>query len=123
MSPLLAYDFSETFLAVREGHEPLVLVLEEIRAMLDQVRDSAGTEAALIRPCDRSRGRPRQQVTLKSRQLYDRADLMIQSSLTEVSPNVVPRRHTQKMPLVATEAGGTSDIIEHDCSGWLVGAA
>jgi glycosyltransferase involved in cell wall biosynthesis len=53
-------------------------------------------------------------------ELYRQADLVVQSSLTEGLPNVVLEAAYLGVPVVATDAGGTGEVIEHGVSGWLV---
>lgn len=52
--------------------------------------------------------------------VYDRADLVVQSSLTEGLPNVMLEVAYLGVPVVATDVGGTREVIEHGVSGWLV---
>jgi glycosyltransferase involved in cell wall biosynthesis len=54
------------------------------------------------------------------RKVYDATDLVIQSSLTEGLPNVIVEAAYVGLPIVATDVGGTGEIIEHGVSGWLV---
>jgi glycosyltransferase involved in cell wall biosynthesis len=51
---------------------------------------------------------------------YAASDLVIQSSFTEGLPNVVLEAGFAGVPIVATDVGGTNEIIEHGVSGWLV---
>lgn len=52
--------------------------------------------------------------------IYDRTDLVVQSSLTEGLPNVILEVAYLGVPVVATDVGGTREVIEHGVSGWLV---
>lgn len=52
--------------------------------------------------------------------LYSRMDLVVQSSLTEGLPNVMLETAYLGVPVVATDVGGTREVIEHGRSGWLV---
>lgn len=52
--------------------------------------------------------------------LYDDVDLVVQSSLTEGLPNVMLEVAYLGVPVVATDVGGTREVIEHGRSGWLV---
>ena len=52
--------------------------------------------------------------------LYRQVDLVLQSSLTEGLPNVMLEAAFLGVPIVATDAGGTGEVIEHGVSGWLV---
>jgi glycosyltransferase involved in cell wall biosynthesis len=52
--------------------------------------------------------------------IYADCDLVVQSSLTEGLPNVIVEAAYVGVPIVATDVGGTSEIIEHGVSGWLV---
>jgi glycosyltransferase involved in cell wall biosynthesis len=52
--------------------------------------------------------------------LYARTDLVVQSSFTEGLPNVMLEVAYLGVPVVATDVGGTREVIEHGVSGWLV---
>lgn len=52
--------------------------------------------------------------------LYARASLVVQSSFTEGLPNVMLEAAYLGVPVVATDVGGTREVIEHGVSGWLV---
>jgi glycosyltransferase involved in cell wall biosynthesis len=52
--------------------------------------------------------------------LYVQSDLVVQGSLTEGLPNVILEAAYLGVPVVATDAGGTNEVIEHGVSGWLV---
>jgi len=52
--------------------------------------------------------------------LYRDVDLVVQSSLTEGLPNVMLEVAYLGVPVVATNVGGTSEVIEHGRTGWLV---
>lgn len=52
--------------------------------------------------------------------LYGGIDLVVQSSLTEGLPNVILEAAFLRVPIVATTAGGTAEVIEHGRSGWLI---
>ncbi|MBP7611026.1 MAG: glycosyltransferase family 4 protein [Steroidobacteraceae bacterium] len=52
--------------------------------------------------------------------LYASVDLVVQSSLTEGLPNVIVEGAYLGVPIVATDVGGTREVIEHGVSGWLV---
>jgi glycosyltransferase involved in cell wall biosynthesis len=52
--------------------------------------------------------------------LYSDVDLVVQSSLTEGLPNVMLEVAYLGVPVVATNVGGTSEVIEHGRTGWLV---
>jgi len=52
--------------------------------------------------------------------LYADVDLVVQSSLTEGLPNVMLEVAYLGVPVVATDVGGTAEVIEHGVSGWLV---
>jgi glycosyltransferase involved in cell wall biosynthesis len=49
-------------------------------------------------------------------------DLFVQSSLTEGLPNVILEAQAAGVPVVATAVGGTPEIIDDCCTGWLVAA-
>ena len=52
--------------------------------------------------------------------IYHHTDLVVQSSLTEGLPNVMLEVAYLGVPVVATDVGGTREVIEHGVSGWLV---
>lgn len=52
--------------------------------------------------------------------LYAETDLVVQSSYTEGLPNVVLETAYLGVPMVATDVGGTAEVIEHGISGWLI---
>ena len=52
--------------------------------------------------------------------LYREVDLVVQSSLTEGLPNVMLEVAYLGVPVVATDVGGTREVIEHGRNGWLV---
>jgi glycosyltransferase involved in cell wall biosynthesis len=52
--------------------------------------------------------------------LYSEVDLVVQSSFTEGLPNVIVEAAYLRVPIVATEVGGTAEVIEHERSGWLI---
>jgi len=54
--------------------------------------------------------------------LYAGVDLVVQSSLTEGLPNVMLETAYLGVPVVATDVGGTREVIEQGVSGWLVPA-
>jgi glycosyltransferase involved in cell wall biosynthesis len=54
--------------------------------------------------------------------LYADVDLLVQSSLTEGLPNVIVEAAYLRVPIVATRVGGTDEVVEHEKSGWLIGA-
>lgn len=47
-------------------------------------------------------------------------DLFVQSSHTEGLPNVLLEACAAGVPIVATDVGGTREVIENEVSGWLV---
>ena len=53
-------------------------------------------------------------------ELYDRAALVVQSSFTEGLPNVILEAAYLGVPVVATDVGGTAEVIEHGVTGWLI---
>ncbi len=52
--------------------------------------------------------------------LYQDYDLVVQSSFTEGLPNVMLEVAYLGVPVVATDVGGTREVVNHDMSGWLV---
>lgn len=52
--------------------------------------------------------------------LYASVDLVVQSSLTEGLPNVMLEAAYLGVPIVATDVGGTREVVEHGVSGWLL---
>lgn len=52
--------------------------------------------------------------------LYADIDLVVQSSFTEGLPNVILEAAYLRVPIVATAVGGTSEVIAHRESGWLI---
>lgn len=53
-------------------------------------------------------------------EVYANADVVVQSSVTEGLPNVILEAGYLGLPVVATDAGGTREVIEHGVTGWLV---
>lgn len=53
---------------------------------------------------------------------YDNADLVVQSSLTEGLPNVILEAAMLGVPILATDVGGTREVVEHARGAWLVPA-
>lgn len=56
------------------------------------------------------------------RGIYNSLDIVAQSSLTEGMPNVILEAMAMLVPVVATDAGGTGELIEPGKHGWLVTA-
>lgn len=52
--------------------------------------------------------------------LYDRIDLVVQSSYTEGMPNVILEAAFLRVPIVATAVGGTAEVVQHGRSAWLI---
>lgn len=52
--------------------------------------------------------------------IYSNLDLVVQSSFTEGMPNVILESAAMEVPVIATDVGGTAEIIEHEVSGILV---
>lgn len=52
--------------------------------------------------------------------LYNALDLFVQSSDNEGAPNVVLEAMAMEVPIVATDAGGTRDLVDHGVHGLLV---
>jgi glycosyltransferase involved in cell wall biosynthesis len=53
-------------------------------------------------------------------QLYWESDLVVQSSITEGLPNVVLEGASLGVPIVATDVGGTTEVLDPGLSGLLV---
>jgi glycosyltransferase involved in cell wall biosynthesis len=54
--------------------------------------------------------------------IYNGLDLVVQSSLTEGMPNVVLEALLMQVPVIATDVGGTSEIVTHARTGELIPA-
>ncbi len=52
--------------------------------------------------------------------IYNSLDLVVQSSSTEGMPNVILESLLMEVPVVATDVGGTSEVVQHDYSGLLI---
>lgn len=52
--------------------------------------------------------------------IYNSLDLVVQSSLTEGMPNVVLEALAMKVPIIATDVGGTAEALKHRETGILV---
>jgi glycosyltransferase involved in cell wall biosynthesis len=52
--------------------------------------------------------------------VYNGLDLVVQSSCTEGMPNVVLEALLMEVPVIATDVGGTAEIIEHGQTGVLI---
>ena len=52
--------------------------------------------------------------------LYARCDLLLQSSLTEGLPNVILEAAFMRLPIIATDVGGTREVVTHRHSAWLI---
>lgn len=55
--------------------------------------------------------------------IYNSLDLVVQSSYTEGMPNVILESLLMETPVVATDVGGTGEIVEHMKSGLLIKSA
>jgi glycosyltransferase involved in cell wall biosynthesis len=55
-------------------------------------------------------------------QFFPNLDLFVQSSYTEGLPNVVLEAFAAGVPVVATDVGGTREIVQHAVNGYLVRA-
>lgn len=53
-------------------------------------------------------------------ELYDAADVLVQSSDYEGTPTVVVEAMAMNLPIVATDAGGTAELIRHGVHGRIV---
>ena len=56
------------------------------------------------------------------RDLYNSLDLVVQSSYTEGMPNVILESLLMQVPVVATDVGGTAEVVQHEQSGILIEA-
>lgn len=54
--------------------------------------------------------------------VYNGVNLVVQSSYTEGMPNVVLEALLMEVPVIATDVGGTAEIIEHERTGILIRA-
>ena len=54
-------------------------------------------------------------------QVYNSLDLVVQTSYTEGMPNVVLEALAMEVPVIATDVGGTSEVIKNNHTGVLVG--
>lgn len=52
--------------------------------------------------------------------VYNGLDLVVQSSYTEGMPNVILEALLMEVPVIATDVGGTAEIIEHQRTGVLM---
>lgn len=51
---------------------------------------------------------------------YQMADIFVLSSLSEGTPNVVLEAMAHRLPVIATDVNGVSEIIEHNKNGFLI---
>jgi glycosyltransferase involved in cell wall biosynthesis len=51
--------------------------------------------------------------------LYSECDLLVQSSFSEGLPNVVLEAAYLRLPMVATDVGGTAEVVQHGRTAWL----
>lgn len=54
------------------------------------------------------------------KRVYNSTDLVVQSSYTEGMPNVVLEALLMQVPVIATNVGGTAEIVEHGRHGVLI---
>jgi len=52
--------------------------------------------------------------------IYNELDLVVQSSLTEGMPNVVIEALLMEVPVIATDVGGTREVLTHGLTGVLI---
>ncbi len=52
--------------------------------------------------------------------IYNSADLVVQSSYTEGMPNVILEALLMSVPVVATDVGGTTEVVQEDFSGTVI---
>lgn len=56
------------------------------------------------------------------KKLYNEMDLVVQSSSTEGMPNVVLEALLMELPVIATDVGGTREVLNHGVTGTLIPA-
>ena len=54
--------------------------------------------------------------------LYANCDVVIQSSLTEGMPNVLLEAALLQVPIIATDVGGSAELVDHNITGVLIPA-
>lgn len=52
--------------------------------------------------------------------IYNEVDLVVQSSSTEGMPNVVIEALLMEVPVIATDVGGTREVLKHEMTGVLI---
>ncbi len=52
--------------------------------------------------------------------IYNSLDLVVQSSYTEGMPNVILEAAMMQVPVIASDVGGTGEIVEHGITGTLI---
>jgi hypothetical protein len=52
--------------------------------------------------------------------IYNELDLVVQSSYTEGMPNVVIEALLMEVPVIATDVGGTREVLKHGLTGVLI---
>lgn len=52
--------------------------------------------------------------------VYNSLDLVVQSSFTEGMPNVILEALLMTVPVIATDVGGTAEVVEHESTGVLL---
>ena len=99
-------------LVVREGHRIGIVVIGDgpDRRMLEARVRASDLESQVVFAGFRT----------DVDQLLPSADILVQSSHTEGLPNVVLEACAAGVPVVATNVGGTNEIIEEDVNGFLV---
>lgn len=106
-------EFIEAARAVVPGHPDMRFILIGVgpdRPKLEKLARDGGISDKIVF-CGYRADMPR---------IYSSLDLVVQSSYTEGMPNVILEAAAMEVPVIATNVGGTSEIIEHDVSGTLI---
>jgi glycosyltransferase involved in cell wall biosynthesis len=114
-------------LSPEKGHEALLRAIASLRESFPELRlriAGTGPREAKLRQCAMELGIADRVEFLgylsELRPLYAGSDLVVQSSLTEGMPNAVLEACAVGVPVVATDVGGTREIILQGDTGWLI---